>query len=163
MSFSEDDITFLRNCYAGGGDPAGDFLATMITEYYDTPISDLQSVLELKGLPPKALEIIRSYNGDDILDDISPLDMDSLASKLTTHGKTIYDWEYVAERFGYADKIPLFKSAIKRNNIMSPTMALMDLIKTKKPNTKVTELIKHLENIGNRDAVLLLKQQVQKQ
>ena len=163
MDFNEDNISFLESCYYGGGNPATEFLTTLIAEQPDLKVTQLRECLLTEGIPEGAVNVISNYSDSATIDDISPLHVDALARKLATRQQIARDWEYVAEQFGLGDKIPIFKMSLRRNNMNSPTAALIDLIRTQRPGTKVKKLIEGLELIGNEKVEKLLKDQVDKQ
>lgn len=161
MGFKEDTIVYLENCFYGDGSPATDFLARFVAEKPDVTISELRRCLSQEGLPKEAIDAIASYTDLEIIDDILPLHLDDLASKLTTRGRTNRDWEYVALWFGYSEQIPLLKASVPRS-VESATVELISLIKTQRPGMKVKSMIASLELIYNNEAANALKSQLNK-
>lgn len=160
MKFQKDSIAYLEKCFYRDGAWASDFLATLVAEKPDVTIYALKQCLNQEGVPKEAVDTIASYDDVDIIDDILPLHLDELASKLTTRESTELGWEFVAKSFGYEEQIHSFKSL--QLNFESPTMELINLIKTQRPGMRVVEVIHLLKLINNNDAVKALEAQLPK-
>lgn len=158
LEVSKENITLLRLCQAGGGNPALCFLDDLCLRYPSTPVSELVEKVENdEDMPDGLVPMLFEYEEKSIQDIPRPV-LVSLSVFLASSetGKLIVSgWRSLADAFGYdVSKMDQISVTIKRNAVYSPTEQLFKLLRCEQPGLqlrKVSEKLEKLRNIGAKD------------
>ncbi|XP_065056937.1 uncharacterized protein LOC135685077 isoform X40 [Rhopilema esculentum] len=159
---NEDDvdgiIITLRSCQAGGGQPALNFIRHLFSSHPSENVGDFKQKLMEIGRE-NVIQFINEVTDDKLLSSLSFDKLSMLSGKLEFSQKSVKYWKHLAPKYNLSKvDIAGIESTKVEYQHYSPTEALIQALYMRKPEYKVSEFIKVLEDLKFNKVVDIIKE-----